>query len=84
MLKRSLDLLQTFHNSYDEVKADAVSFAQVWGVSYECTRKRVSTVPRQMDEKAIDQRLTDPEHLDLLICVLQQHKYNHFTASTEI
>ena len=61
MLKRSLDWLQTLRNSYDEVKAKAVSLAQVWGVSHECTQRRVSTVPRQIDKKEIDQQLTDPE-----------------------
>ena len=32
MLKQSLDLLHALRNSYDEVKAEAVSLAQVWGL----------------------------------------------------
>ena len=61
MHKRSLHLQQTLRNSYDEVKTEAVSVAQVWDVSHEYTRRRVSTVLRHMDEKVIDERITDPE-----------------------
>ena len=63
MLKRSIGLLQTLRNSYEEVKEEAVSLAQVWGVSGdgEYSRRRASRVTRKIDEKAIDQLLTDPE-----------------------
>ncbi|XP_050066091.1 zinc finger MYM-type protein 1-like [Aphis gossypii] len=61
LLSNSLSNLENLRNQFDEIKSEAITIAEKWGINTSFSKKRNRQTKKFFDELCADQRLTDPE-----------------------
>jgi len=62
LLSNSLCNLENLRNQFDEIKSEAITIAEKWGINTSFSKIRNRQTKNFFDELCADQRLTDPEN----------------------